>query len=132
MNRPPANDWPDAAHLSSQVGSLFPLQHPDVDGGHEVDLQPVVAHDSIQVRRRIVRPENRGTEPARQRLQLLQVPRCFAEHEIEIHGRHRCALERRGCMADQDDVEPGFCQAAADFDEEQSGVHYRTGFSSRS
>src|SRR3954465_7630680 len=62
----------------------------------------------------------------RQRFQLPDVRRGLSEHEVEVDGRHRCALQRGGRIADQDDVEMQLLQRACDFPEKRLGVHSRS------
>ena len=74
--------------------------------------------------RRVVRPEYRRSERARQRLQLLQITRRLAEQEIEVDGSDRCPLERRSRVAYQHCVEPDRLQLTGDFRQVGLGVHH--------
>ena len=91
---------------------------------HEIELKAIIIpHNSIQTRRRIVRPQDRATELTRDRLELAKVRRRLAKQEIEIDGCHRRALQSRRRVAYQHSLEVELPEQGSDFDQKRLGVH---------
>jgi hypothetical protein len=101
------------------------FEGPDaVDRSHEIELKTViVSHDAVQVRCRVIRAHHRRPERTRKRLQLADIPRRFAEEEIEIDRRDRCALQGRSGISNQHCLEIHLSQPSSDLDENRPGVH---------
>ncbi len=102
-----------------------PLERPDaVDRRHEICLQPggIIDHP-IEIRDGIVGAEDHRPECRCHGFELAEIRRGGSEHEVEVERRHRCAVDRRGGIADQDRLEPGGIEGFQQADEEGGGIH---------
>ena len=74
-----------------------------MDAGHEIDLKVIViTNQTDQIRSGIFGPEEDGIESSRDSLQLPRVCGCSPDEEIEIDGGYWSAMQRSGCIANQD------------------------------
>ena len=102
-----------------------PLERSDaVDRRHEVSLQPggIIDHP-IEIRDGIVGAEDHRSECRGHRFELAEIRGCGPKHEVEVERRHRCAVDRRGGIPDQDRLEPNAIEGFQQADEEGGGIH---------
>ena len=102
-----------------------PLERPDaVDRRHEVCLQAggIIDHP-IEIRDRIVGAENHRPECRGHGLELAEIRGGGPEHEVEVERRHRCPVDRRSGITDQDRLEPGGIEGFQKSNEQGGGIH---------